>query len=337
MTSRLLLVAILIRLAIIPWFYHPDIKSQLFHTQYLAHGVTNIYQFLDTNRHQLPYTNIFVYLPFTYFFFGLINIASKPFYPHDLFVWLHDWSPLQNNYPNLPYYLLVLKLPYLLSDILTGFLLFKIFKRPQILWVWLLNPFSLYSIYVQGNFDIIPVMLVVLSYYFLQKQRLIFSFFILGIAIALKMFPIIFLPFFLAKLPKNIKIYFVSLLFSGLPLLLSCLPFLSTSSFISSFVGSGLTQKILELKYFSIPIFPLVFLAIFLFYLRHSQTKLELCLLALMFSFFALVKFHPQWLIWFLPLSLPAVLKNKATAIITLITLSLSILYVFLINDNFLF
>ena len=46
----LFIFAIIIRLILTPLFYHPDIKSQNFHFQFLSQGKINVYQFIDENK-----------------------------------------------------------------------------------------------------------------------------------------------------------------------------------------------------------------------------------------------------------------------------------------------
>lgn len=79
----MVLISLLLKLWLMPWFYHPDMKSQYFHFQFLNKGVVNIYQFVDQNRKQLPYQDTFNYLPLTYLAFGGIHSMLKPIMPAD--------------------------------------------------------------------------------------------------------------------------------------------------------------------------------------------------------------------------------------------------------------
>jgi len=334
-TKNTILLALLIRLLIIPFFYHPDIKSTLFHTQYLQFGVGDIYSFVEQNKSQLPYNNIFVYLPFTYFFLGFINILLSPLYPSAFSSWITDWGFFQNNNPNLPFILLILKLPYLIFDFGTGWLIYRLTQNKRYLNFWLFNPISLYLIYIQGNFDIIPTFFTLACLYFLSVKKDYLGYLSLGIGIALKIYPILFLPFILLKYSPSLKKIIISTIITFIPLILSLIPYIFQANFYSSFIGSGLTQKLLENKLFNIPVFPLLYLIIlFIFYL--SKTKnLDRQLLLLFFIFVSTVNFHPQWLIWFLPFIIPYFYSKSKYLLVFVFVFSL--LYVFLINDNFLF
>jgi len=161
----LFIFALILRLIIAPLFYHPDIKTQNFHFQFLSHGVINIYQYLDKNKKFLPYQDTFNYPPLTYLSFSIGQLFLHPILPSDFFSWINDWGPNQNNYPNLFYFMLILKLPYIIFDLGIGFLLYKIYGK-KILNLWLFNPLSIYLIYVLANFDIVPVFFTILSFYF---------------------------------------------------------------------------------------------------------------------------------------------------------------------------
>lgn len=321
-----------------PFFYHPDIKSQLFHMQFLSHGVTNIYDFVDKNRFYLPYTNIYVYLPATYYFFGSVDFVLSPLYPNDLYPWLNDWGTNQNSYPNMIFFMLVLKIPYLIFDLLTGLILYKLYKNKKILYFWLFNPISIYLIYILGNFDIIPSFLTLLSFYFIKNNKQFLSYLIIGIAIALKIYPVIFLPFLFFYDKKNVFKNIKYAIFSAVPLILSILPFIKQQSFYDSFIGSGLTQKILEYKINGLPIFPILFILIVInYFFSKSEHKFEIGILQTFLIFIGLVKFHPQWIMWFFPFILIFFINSKIKVkIYFAIFFALIFLYIILFNDNYL-
>lgn len=336
--KNIFIVAILIRLLIMPFFYHPDIKSQLFHSQFLSHGVLNIYDFVEKNRSHLPYPNIFVYLPATYYFFGSTDFLLSRLYPPDLYKWLNDWGENKNNYPNMMFFMLILKLPYLVFDLLLGYILYKIYNNKKILLFYLFNPISLYLIYILGNFDIIPTFLTALSFYFIKNKKLFWSYFSIGIAIALKIYPVMFLPFLIfydkKNIFKNIRFSFISLL----PLIISILPFIFQTSFYTSFLGSGLTQKILEYKIMNIPIFPILYFIILInYFFSKSIDKFENAFLYTFLIFIGLVKFHPQWIMWFFPFLSVIYLKSNKFKYFLILFFILIFGYIILFNDNYLF
>ena len=322
-----------------PFFYHPDIKSQHYHFQFFSHRVLNIYEYLSQNKSTLGYKDTFNYLPLTYYTFGITQAITKPFLGNDFYLWLNDWGENRNNHINIIYYMFLLKIPYLILDIGLAILLFKIFNNSKIFYFWLFNPISIYLIYILGNFDILPAFLTVLTFYFLRKQKLIFSYLSIGVAIALKMYPIIFVPFIFFYEPKDILKHLKYCCFSLIPLIITVVPFINQNSFISSFLGSGLTQKILEYKLLNLPIFPILYLLILINYIfSKSKYKFELAVTQTFLIFIGLVKFHPQWLLWFFPFVLIIFINSKIINKLYLILFFILIsIYIILFNDNFLF
>lgn len=337
--KKIVLLAILIRLLSMPFFYHPDIKSQHFHFHFFSTGVFNIYEFISKNKDTLGYKDTFNYLPLTYYTFGLSQAISKPILGNDFYLWLNDWGENRNNHANIIYYMFILKIPYLILDIGLGFLLLKIFKNSKIFYFWLFNPISIYLIYILGNFDILPTFLTVLAFYFLKKEKLLFSYLSIGVAIALKLYPAIFVPFIFLYNPKDILKHLKYCWFSLLPIIITVFPFINQSSFVNSFLGSGLTQKILEYKLFNFPLFPILYIVILISYLfSKSKYKFEIAITQMFLIFIGLVKFHPQWLIWFFPFVLVIFINSKILNKLFLSVFFILIFsYIFLFNDNFLF
>ena len=336
--KKFIVLAILIRVLIMPWFYHPDIKTQHFHFQFLRQGVFNIYEYIQNNKSTLAYKDTFNYLPLTYLTFGSIQSLFSPILTDKFDFWINDWGSTQNTNPSMPHFLLILKIPYLIADILIAYILFKLYKNKKIVNIWLFNPISIYLIYIVGNFDIIPSFLTLLAFYLNKKNRYVTSYLIIGVAIALKMYPLMFVPFLVLNNKKIIIKQSLLSLFSLLPLVIMAIPFLFTNSFSQAFLGSGLTQKIIEFKILNLPIFPLVYLIILAnLFFSKKENRIEIAFLQTMLLFLGLVKFHAQWILWFLPMIIVLFKQIKMQNILVIFILILSLIYIFLLNDNYLF
>ena len=85
---NLFLLAILIRLLLMPFYFHPDIKTYHFQSSHLQKGVFNIYSYLTENKQNLPIREEFVYFPLTYLFLGTYQIAASPLLGGDFNNWL---------------------------------------------------------------------------------------------------------------------------------------------------------------------------------------------------------------------------------------------------------
>lgn len=344
--GRVLLMALFVRFLLMPFLYHPDIKSQHFHFYFLSQKVFNIYQYLANSIQNLPYTDTFNYPPLVYFVFGTIQFLLRPFLGGGFINWLFDWGPERIFNPRIFRYLFVLKIPYLILDIITAFLLTQFFKekkqKQKVFLFWLFNPILLYAIYGLGNFDILPSLLVLLAVLLVLKNKKGLGGLTLGIAVAFKTYPLLFLPFLAIlggkKTKDRIKIFVLGLI----PYSLTCLPFLNSIAFRQSVLFSGLSQRLF------IAAVPLgfgenliIFIAAltFLFFLafhRFSAQKEKIIsfFLAILLLAFSLSHFHPQWIIWILPF-LTIVLVRKPSLLFPQTIFYLAFLgVVFLFNDR---
>lgn len=207
--------------------------------------------------------------------------------------------------------LLLLKMPYLIFDLLIGFIFLKLFetsgKALIAFTLWMFNPINLYATYMMGQFDIIPTFFVFLSLYLATREKLQFSALALGFGIAFKIFPV-FLIIPLLILGKNYLEKLKLFLLVVLPYLVSVLPYLSSRSFREFALFANQSSKSL---YAGIPVsggesillFPTLLLIFYLF-IWHIRINTEIWKLYLipLLLFFIFTHYHPQWLIWITPL-----------------------------------
>ena len=344
--GQVLLMALFIRFLLMPFLYHPDIKSHHFHFYFLSQKVFNIYQYLADNIQNLPYTDTFNYPPLVYYVFGIIQLFLRPFLGGEFISWLFDWGPERIFNPGIFRYLFVLKIPYLILDILTAFLLTQFFQnrkqKQKVFLLWLFNPIVLYAIYGLGHFDILPSLLALLAILLVLRNKENLGGLTLGIAAAFKTYPLLFLPFLAVLGGKKTKDRIMIFVLGLIPYSLTCLPFLNSVVFRRSVFFSGLSQRFFQA---GIPLGfgenLIIFIAVltFLFFLAFhsfSQQKekvisFSLAILLLAFSF---SHFHPQWIIWILPF-LTIVLVKKPSLLLPQTIFYLAFLgVVFLFNDR---
>lgn len=97
------------------------------------------------------------------------------------------------------------KIPFIFMDLLVGLVLIKILQYFQVakekivyaVLFWNLNPLAWYSIYVDGQYEIAIVLMLLVSFYFLLKQKNILAFILLAIAFSLKYVFLILLPIYI--------------------------------------------------------------------------------------------------------------------------------------------
>ncbi|MDP3918080.1 MAG: glycosyltransferase 87 family protein, partial [Candidatus Woesebacteria bacterium] len=244
---KLLAIAIILRLLVSGLLFHPDIKTIAFQTSFLKKGIVNIYPYLINNKASLSLKEEFVYFPFTYLTLGSYQAVISNFLGNDFDNWLADAgaNSVVNN-PNIIKYLIFLKFPLLVMDILIAFLLLNYFKKREdgekAFTLWLFNPFTIVLIYAFSNIDIYAVLLTVIAFLYIKREKLITASVFLGLAISFKLYPLLFVPFLFLK-SKNIKDKILTTLIPISIFVLSIIPFWS-EAFVKSALVSGLSVRI---------------------------------------------------------------------------------------------
>ncbi|MCX6727060.1 MAG: hypothetical protein NTY75_04650 [Candidatus Shapirobacteria bacterium] len=311
-----LIIGLAIRIFLMAFTYHPDLAGQSLSSYFLGtKNVTNVYEYLLSLPPSHPLvknfgvSDIFIYPPLTYFTLGSFQ---KIFAFTGLSYFLETVMSGANIYliPNLPWYLLIIKLPYLIFDFAVAFLLYKYFTNPRHRYlafiIWIFNPVTLYATFCMGVFDIIPVFFTVLSAFLLKKNKLALSALAIGFGIAFKMYPIFLLPFIIFKSDKwlsRIKIGIISLL----PVILTNLPFITSSAY-RYMVFSPKSQKMFYMEWMlsvAEGLFPFLLILTFLYLLSQNKflrPKFYCSYFMVVFLLlFSVTHFHPQWFIWITP------------------------------------
>ena len=188
-----ILLGIVFRLFFIPLSIHIDLR---FIGDMIA---MNQYAHLFTFDPRSPFLVSPLYPPLAYHTLALFQILYSPFtlsIPLDIFTSQAAIEWLTN--PFVFRQLFFLKIWYLLFDLATGYLLWRMFREDQrkarvVLFFWLLNPIILYNAYLHGQFDVVPIFFIVLALYFAKRERPAWAAFFIGIAACFKIYPLLFL------------------------------------------------------------------------------------------------------------------------------------------------
>lgn len=318
--------ALFFRLLLMPFFVHPDIKIYHFQASFLKHGVIDIYSYLNEKQEELTFKEEFVYFPLAYLALGSYQIVISPLLGNGFETWLSDatqtWPVDQYAYR----YLFVLKLPYLVLDLLLGLFMASLVtskkRKEAVLLFWFFNPFSLLLIYVYSNIDIIPVFLTVASLFTAKKKRFTLSAVLLGLGAAFKAYPLALLPFLVLKadgFKQRVKTALAGL---G-AFLIVLVPFWS-KNLVSDSLASGLTTRIfkvyISLAGLHIPVALILGLLFFFFFWKNVKTQpLYRMYFAATLILLTFIEFHVQWLLWTLPFAVLLVVKEKRMRLITLL------------------
>ncbi|MEM3590452.1 MAG: glycosyltransferase 87 family protein, partial [Candidatus Bathyarchaeia archaeon] len=101
------------------------------------------------------------------------------------------------------YFAFASRLPIMIGNLAVGFLLLKKFRADRgIFSLWMLNPIAI-GVAQAGDFDVLPALLSLLAIWFAERREPIPSALSLGLGIALKIYPIMFLPIILLDFSKR--------------------------------------------------------------------------------------------------------------------------------------
>lgn len=308
----ILALGISIRLFLAATTFHSDLQAFNLGGFIVASGhLLDLYDYHLNLPEDNPMKEIAVlnYPPLIYLFHGLFNFLFSIF---GLWQVNHFILDQVTNYGNLHFnlHLLLLKLPYLIPDLIIAFLLMGILenKRQGIFAFafWMLNPVNLYATYMMGQFDIIPTMFTVAAVYFIAKSKWTWAAILLGLGIAFKIYPLFLLLGLIALVgvwKERVKLLILGLL----PYLISILPYWHSVGFKQTALFASQNTKSL---YASIPVsggeslllFPLflIFFYLVMFVTRVGKNVLETFTVVLLL-FFIFTHYHPQWFLWITP------------------------------------
>lgn len=324
--KKLILLAIILRVLVSVFYFHPDIKTYYFQTSFLKNGVLNIYKYLIDNRNSLKHKEEFVYYPLTYIALGGYQVLISPVIGNKFDAWLDNASSIDIvKDPNVFLYLLIMKAPYILLDVTIGLLLLSISKKAFNF--WLFNPFTIIIFYMFSNIDIMPIFFTVLSYLLIREKKYPLASVMLGFGAAFKVYPLLLVPF----LFLNGETFKEKLLIGILPVVtfvIFIIPFWS-QEFIYSALVSGLTTRIAN-QWFVI-FYGILFFYVAFFRKNFSILNSWIIIFLIIFSF---AHYHVQWLGWVAPFLIMLVATRKKITKSVLFLTIFAFLIPLLYNDR---
>lgn len=318
--AQIFVAAFLLRVVLMPFLFHPDIKTYSYQSSNLSRGVLNIYEYIPQHRAELSLKEEFVYFPLTYFAWGGYLVLLSPILGQGFNVWLSDASGGYINSVGTFKYIFLLKLPLLAVDLILGLLLVKMVdlsKRKLVAALWLFNPFTLIIIYGFSNVDIFPVVFSVLALMCVLRNKFILSALLLGIGAGFKAYPIILLPFVFFATQDWLKRILILVVGLGSVIAVSGY-FLRSKYFVESTLASGLTTRVfstgIDLGNGQIVSLPVLLIAIFLGFLvmsgRFRVKNIGEYFLVSLLLVLSSINYHIQWLLWVAPFAVLLMVKN---------------------------
>lgn len=328
----ILFIGVLIRVIVMPFTLHHDILCSAWRVS------LGIYK----NVWQLPYfSEIFL----SGFFF---TIKSLLLHLKDIVIIngqnafsITADSSVYYNFIHSPYshrLLFLLKTPYLIADIILIAFINKYLKpNSSVMWFWALSPFVIYSVFMWGRYEIFPILLTVIAFYFIDKHKTskqsYAALFLLGLAMSFRISFILYIPFailYLYKKPKEIPLL---LLITFLPVFITnqLVRFSGGGRTISEYVNIIFEGKIGAEGYaMNIFIVSFIIMLVCAYFWKVNKkftiNRFIFCQVSLLLTFYAFTTFYPQYIAWITPIAF--LLINK---IPKLIFWFLGLFFVFLV------
>ncbi len=196
---RLLLIAIIVRVLVMPFFGHIDVLSEARRVYYWSEN--GIY--LDNIARN---TTMFIQVLF-FKFTSLLMPDKEAMFTHiDI---ARTTASIPNSFEFVSHFtifrtLFLLKLPFLVFDLLTAVVLFKMHDSKEdalaSVKLWLFNPVTIFSFYIFGRFEAIPVFFIAFSLLAVKQKRYLLSVILLGLCINSREMMNIYLPVYVVAL-----------------------------------------------------------------------------------------------------------------------------------------
>ena len=321
-------VGILLRLIVMPITFHPDFLAQTITSYFFSHkGIINIYDYLislpagNSLAQNFSIQYIYIYPPLMYFSQGILNLLVRPFTDSSFIPWVIE--NVSNIYikDTLSYHLFIYKLPYLIIDLIAGVLLSNIFselKKKKIAFLlWMLNPLAIYTTFIVGQNDLLPVVFTILSLLYFERRNTSIGMIMLGIAGSLKMYALLFILPAAFLMNKNLLGRLKLIVIGFLPYVLTVGPFAFSKGFRQLVLLNPESQKVLFMRLplsgaEGVLVFMMFLVFIYIFsYYETEKISPNNYFGSIMLLLFSTTHFHPQWFLWATPFLVIFLTKNN--------------------------
>ncbi|MFC4722893.1 hypothetical protein ACFO5O_11210 [Geojedonia litorea] len=240
-------------------------------------------------------------------------------------------------------------MPLLIADIVILIILSRFLKNAEkkLLLLYWCSPVLFYISYLHGQFDILPIMFLFVSFFFLFKKRFFVASAILGLGLATKTNLLIVLPFFFIYLWKftnaNKQIKLVSSAFcivTGVFLVLNS-TFLLDKEFLTLVFKNKEQVKLWDFKIrfgnMFFYVIPAVYLLMIAKVIRYKQLSKDLFIMFIGFAFCSLLLFippQPGWYFWIIPFLIYFYIKEDKLSVFPLLALQFFYLLYFALIPN---
>ncbi len=308
--SPLFVIGLLIKIVVSCFFASHFLRDLFapFINYFVESGFENPYtEFINaTGEEHFPYPSVMLYI------MSIPRLLFSPFLSDGI----SDLSAL---------HLFVFRLPLLVFDFIILLVLLRWLKtkHKQVLWLYWLSPIVLYINYFHGQLDIIPIGILIVSLYFLFKQKWVLAIIMVAIACATKTNIVVVVPFVFIYIFKNktpfTRCILLSLLFLAVFFIVQ-IPYLFNEDYRQMVFANSVQTKVYD-AYLTFGEYHLYFIvaAYFILIFRaitFIRINRNLLLLFLAFSFGVFTLFITPmqgWYMWLVPFFIYFVLQFGET------------------------
>lgn len=231
-----------------------------------------------------------------------------------------QWVNAQSSPVNFT--LLLYKLPMLAADLAILFLIAKFFQKrrdrrlAQLLWI--ANPIAIYVSSIMGQVDIIIAFFILAALFLYKIKKPTQSAILIAISALIKPIGLILIPLLALHYYRKTRKIFPSLLLivsGATTYLLGILPYINSASYryyalFAEQINKSIYASISIASGHDIPLFFIAY-ALIAVLLWRKKIRLNTAIGTALLSSLAFTHFHPQWLVWLMPiLILYSVRKN---------------------------
>ncbi|KUK77841.1 MAG: Uncharacterized protein XD93_0028 [candidate division WS6 bacterium 34_10] len=189
---QILIIGIFIRLLLMPFFTHVDLLSTY----------NRAYSYAFEGESVLSTTD-----PLSHFFEVITLRLYDIFLPRE---WIQTFLGGELSTSTSRFVLFMLKIPYLLFDILSLYLLVKIFKlnrkkELELSIFYFLNPILIFGVYMFGRYETIPIAFILGALFFWKRDKQFWAALLFGLAPLTRMSFLLLIPVVTMLIGKNIK------------------------------------------------------------------------------------------------------------------------------------
>jgi Gpi18-like mannosyltransferase len=201
-----LVIGIVVRLAIAPWTSHPNDMFAFYDAEMGIFAGIGPY-----GNAVYSYPPLFAVIAFPFVYLASLFVDPSTFISFQAgLVDVSHMTGMLTPYVTSPLFNLMVKLPGIIVDVLTGIVIYNFVKNRKgedaagkLFIIWILNPLVIFVTAVHGQFDVIPAFLTIMAVILFIEKDYLLSGLVLGLGVLFKIYPIyiIILLFLILSLP----------------------------------------------------------------------------------------------------------------------------------------